>query len=283
MRIISFCGLAAAALLLCGGCCSSAAVPSPVLRVATFNVRGPGDPAPNDHKSREPRIRKIIEDNKFDLFGVQEAFREKHTAHIEAMPGYARIDGGDEKFKGWGRRDSIFYRTDRLELLDQGIFMLSETPAVPGSKSWDCFEPRLAVWAKFKDKVTGKIFFHYNTHLDNVGKQAKQNSPFVILAHAEKNAAGYPVILTGDFNNTPKSKTCRNVSTVLTNAATISEIPAVGPDFTFHAYGKGTPWYLDYIFVSPGTRVLSHRIIDTLIDGKYPSDHFPVMAELILE
>ena len=270
------------ALLLGGYCCSSYAA-SPVLRVATFNIRGPANPPPNDQKSREPRIRKIIEDNQFDIFGVQEAFREMHTDHIEAMPGYARIDGDNKAFKDWSRRDSIFYRTDRLELLDQGIFMLSETPEVPGSRGWDCAEARLAVWAKFEDKFTGKIFYLYNTHLDHVSKSAKLNGAALIVSHAEKNAAGCPVILTGDFNSTPTSKVYAHVSSKLKDAAKISEIPAAGPDFTFQAFGKGRPWYLDYIFVSSGINVLSHRIIDTLVDGQYPSDHYPVMVEIELK
>ena len=92
MRAISFCRFAIMTALLLGGYCYSSDAASPVLRVATFNLRGPANPPPNDQKSREPRIRKIIEDNQFDLFGVQEAFREMHTDHIEAMPGYARID-----------------------------------------------------------------------------------------------------------------------------------------------------------------------------------------------
>ena len=291
MRAISFCCLAIMTALLLGGCFSIGNDYGPKvdlalimpLRVATFNIRGPANPPPNDQKSREPRIRKTIEDNRFDLFGVQEAFRKEQTAHIEAMPGYARIDGGNKTFKGWSRRDSIFYRTDRLELLDQGIFMLSEKPDSPGSKGWDCAEARLAVWAKFKDKINGKIFFHYNTHLDHVGKLAKRNGVELIVSHAEKNAAGCPVILTGDFNSTPRSKVYAHVSSKLKDAAKISEAPAVGPDFTFHAFGRGRSWYVDYIFVSSGIRVISHRIIDTLIDGKYPSDHYPVIAELVWE
>ena len=291
MRAISFCCLAIITALLLGGCLSIGNDYGPKvdlalitsLRVATFNVRGPANPPPNDQKSREPRIRKIIEDNQFDLFGVQEAFREMHTDHIEAMPGYARIDGDNKAFKDWSRRDSIFYRTDRLELLDQGIFMLSETPEVPGSRGWDCAEARLAVWAKFEDKLTGKIFYFYNTHLDHVGKSAKLNGAALIVSHAEKNAAGCPVILTGDFNSTPTSKVYAHVSSKLKDAAKISETPAAGPDITFQAFGKSRPWYVDYIFVSSGINVLYHRIIDTLVDGQYPSDHFPVMAKIVLE
>ena len=39
---------------------------------------------------------------------------------------------------------------------------------------------------------------------------------------------------------------------------------------------------IDYVLVQPGTEVLSAAIVRTARDGRYPSDHFPVLARVRL-
>lgn len=276
MRFVRFFAVAAAALLLCA--CSES------LRVATFNVRGPYDDTPNTWEERAPRIRKIIEDNDFDLFGVQEAFRKMQIESIAEVSGYAYITGKPIHVVA-GYRDAIFYRTSRLELLDQGIFTLSDTPEVFHSKSWGNYEARYAVWAKFRDKRTGKEFFHFNTHLDHKSAPAKVNGIILIMTRAKEQAKGLPVIVTGDFNGRPDTEVYAEAAKRMKDTFTITETPSTGSERTFTAfrYPEHIGGKLDYVFVSDGIRVLSHRTVDTLIDGKFPSDHFPVMAKLILE
>lgn len=261
----------------------SAADPEP-LRIATFNIRITVDKAPNDWKSRSPRVCKIITDNDFHLFGVQEAFHPKQIKDLQKIPGYAAFNGGNKKI-GTARRDTIFYKTDRLELLDQGVFMLSETPDVPKSKGWDAYQERMAVWGKFRDKVTGRVFIHYNTHLDNKGTVARLNSIKLIRSHAKKNAAGIPVILSGDFNARPDSDVYREAAAEWKDAFKATEKEPAGTFWTLNKYSlaerPGTR--IDYIFITPGTRVLSYCVINTLIDNQFPSDHYPVMAEIIME
>lgn len=278
IRFFSLFAVAAAMLLLCA--CSHS------LNVATFNVRTPVDGSPNSWDERAPRIRKIIEDNKFDLFGVQEAFQDRQIASLSETPGYACITGNNKAFKHAGNRDAIFYRTDRLELLDQGIFTLSDTPEVFASKSWGNFEARYAVWGKFRDKKTGVEFFHFNTHLDHRSRLARENSVALILARVKEQAKGLPVILTGDFNVSPASPVYAAAAAQLNDSYVISETPSTGPIRTYNGFRKwkeNTGSRIDYVFVSKGVRVLSHRTIDTLIDGRFPSDHFPVSAELLLK
>ena len=37
---------------------------------------------------------------------------------------------------------------------------------------------------------------------------------------------------------------------------------------------------IDYVLVEPGTDVLDARIVTTSRDGRYPSDHLPVVARV---
>src|SRR5690606_31094241 len=82
-------------------------------------------------------------------------------------------------------------------------FWLSSTPAVPGSKGWDAAITRIVTWGQFRDKVTNKEFFVFNTHFDHVGLEARKQSARLILQKIKDLAGSSPVILTGDFNAGP--------------------------------------------------------------------------------
>ena len=76
------------------------------------------------------------------------------------------IDG-----KTAGEYAPLFYRKDKYEVLDSNTFWLAENPDSVGMMGWDAVCVRIATWAKFKDKATGKIFMAVNTHFDHVGEE----------------------------------------------------------------------------------------------------------------
>lgn len=258
-----------------------------VIVLATFNVRVPCDGAPNDWASRRPRVREVIAAGKFDIFGVQEAVAEQVSSIIEDT-GFAKIGGGRDDFAEKGEHCCIFYRRERFELLDGGTFGLSETPDVPGVRSWGAACPRIATWGRFRDRKTGREFCFYNTHLDHRSEEARRKGVELVVAHAGKNCRGVPLVLTGDFNALPGSDAYRCAASLLNDAKSVSESGHRGPDFTFQKYGAlpekrlENPQPIDYIFVSRGVRVLSHVTMDAMPGGGYASDHFPVVAELAL-
>lgn len=255
------------------------------LRVATFNIRVPVDKGVNAWEERLPRIHKIVADNNFHVFGIQEMFRKSQHATLNHFPGFVRVDGNNPAYQNLAVYDVIFYRLERLELLDQGVFALSETPDVPKSKSWNTNLPRETTWAKFRDKSNGKVFFLYNTHLDHRSVVARRKGTDVNLVHIKANAGDLPVILLGDFNAPEFTDVYKKIAARLNDSRKITETPAAGPYNTCSGYSRkpGAGAHLDYIFVSPGTRVLSYRVIDTLVEGQFPSDHYPVMVEMELK
>lgn len=252
------------------------------LVLATYNLRVPCDPPPYDWENRRDRVRKVVQDNGLDIYGVQEAvlFQLKDLLELETG-NYAYIGGGRDDFRDAGEHSCILYRTDRLELLAGGTFSLSEQPDVPGIRAWDAACPRCATWGKFRDRLTGKEFCYCNTHLDHVGITARIKGIELVVSHAAENAAGLPMILSGDFNVKPDSETYRAAAALLRDSACISETGHTGADITFHGFGKAkNPCLIDYIFVSDGIRVLRHWTDATMPDGDYASDHHPVIAEL---
>ena len=265
-------------MLLCG--CSS--IQEETFTLATFNIRCPVDKSPNTWKERIPRCLAVIENNRFDIFGVQEAYRFQ----LDDLQGkdYAFIGGGRDDFKDKGEFSAILYRKDRFELIKGGTFGLSEKPEIPGFKSWKTAYPRIATWGLFRDKNTGKEFVYYNTHLDHVSELARSNGIKLLVRHARENAAGKPLVISGDFNAKPDSGTYQTAKSLLNDSAEVSQTPHTGPVQTFHGFGRYKRTYpIDYIFVSNGFYVLSHKTDDTKFPEGYPSDHFPVVTKLKLK
>ena len=84
--------------------------------------------------------------------------------------------------------------------------------------------------------------------------------------------------MRGDFNTDAGSDPYRALTEILTDTWTAVAKPA-GPTGTFHGFsGKPGSSRIDWILFRGGLRPVS---IETLTDnegGRYPSDHFPVIA-----
>lgn len=270
--------LAVTALLaLSLGCLPAAAQ---TLRVMTFNVRMPSpDDGPNLWEKRRDLFVHTIEQQHPDVFGTQELYKRQGDYVVGKLPQYAwfgegrRGDDGDEHM-------GVFYRTDRLRVVESGNFWLSDTPDVPGSDSWGHPFPRMVTWALFEVKATHRRFYFYNTHLPyrDGDEDARTRGAKEILARIKALPADVPVVLTGDFNTTPASQ----AHTVLTSYLADARLGApehTGPDATFHNF-TGTPdRRIDWI-LTHGFTALSADTVTTHAGKRYPSDHFPVVAEL---
>lgn len=252
-------------------------------RVATFNIRCPADRAPNAWTCRVDRVAGLIARHGFDLIGLQEAT----AGQIDDLltQGWDVVGGGRDDGKRGGEASCVFFKVARFELRDTGTFWLSETPELPGSRSWNTACTRVCTWARLAERKTGKVFVHFNTHLDHLSEAARENGMALILKRMPQIAQGCPVILTGDMNDTPGSSSIRQATSVLHDASALSRTPHVGPLATFNGFkfGQAPTAQIDYIFVSEGFEVLSHVTIDDSQNGLYPSDHFPVAADVVLE
>ncbi len=270
-------------------------------RVMSFNIRfnNPRDGA-NAWPNRKDHVAGIIRDYQADIVGLQEALPLQLSdleARLDdfAWYGVGRNDGQAEGHENSGEFSAVFYRKDRFELKNSGTFWLAETPEKPGSKSWDAALPRICSWVELQDKQSEQTVFAFNTHFDHVGETARQRSAELLLREIPKIAGNAPFVLTGDFNAAPDSKPYQILTNgvdgggeqvqPLRDAVSISQEPAKGPDSTWNGFRRITPGRrIDYVFL-PMDRgsVKSIEAIDKTFEGRFPSDHLPVVAEVVFE
>lgn len=271
------------ALLLALPWLSSAPAAAQSLRVMTFNVRLPvesdGD---NRWENRRELMARVIEEQRPDVFGTQELFKSQGDYLVKRLSKYAWFGEGRRGSEG-GERDEhmgVFYRTDRLRVVESGDFWLSDTPQVPGSITWGHPLPRMVTWAQFERIADGKRFYLFNTHLPYRAEDedARTRGARLILQRVQALPADVPVVLTGDFNTTPGSPAHALLAASLQDAW-IASPRRKGPDATFHDF-TGTPdRRIDWI-LQRGWQVTQVRTVTTQAHGRYPSDHFPVIATL---
>lgn len=260
------------------------------LNIMTFNIRlNLESDSLNAWPYRKDKVSAQILFHEADIIGVQEALHLQMTDLAKALSDYAFTGGGREDGKTKGEYSAIFYNKKRLELLKSETFWLSETPQVPGSKSWDAAITRIVTWAKFRDKKTGKIFYHFNTHFDHMGKIARKESAKMILKAVDSLAGKTTAIVTGDFNAMPADEPIQVILNnsdplKLTDTKSNSITPHYGPTGTFNAFGpkETSNEPIDYIFYNRNVKVLKHATLSQSWEGRFSSDHFPVWASILL-
>ena len=269
---------------------ATVAAEAPPLRIMTFNLRlDLASDGPNAWPHRRDWVASLIRFHAPDVVGVQEALAHMLTDLDARLPGFARVGVGRADGRAGGEFSAILYRTDRLEMLDNGTFWLSPTPEVPGSKGWDAAIERVATWARFRDRRTGCTHVHLNTHFDHIGEQARQESARLIRRRLASLAGDLPIIVTGDLNTDPQSVAYRiftrdtipAASAPLRDAFTSSASGHYGPTSTWTAFKAIEPGRrIDYVLVSAQIPVLAHGILPDSWDGRFPSDHLPVIAAI---
>jgi endonuclease/exonuclease/phosphatase family metal-dependent hydrolase len=218
-----------------------------------------------------------------DLFGVQEAQDVQINYLTQELPHYRSIGVGRDDGVTRGEYAAIFYNAERYIPLRHETFWLSETPSLPGSLGWDANNIRICTWGEFQRRGSTDSVFCFNTHLDHMGLQAQLEGTRLILHKIAQVAGDRPVILTGDFNCTPGSAPYKLITegeevVRMDDAHAISRTPPTGPQWTFHGFTPPGQKIIDFIFVRNMT-VNSFAFVDDHWDGRYPSDHLPVMAE----
>lgn len=290
--IVSFLAAAGLAAAACSMLPAPARDAASVLRVMTFNIRmdSPADGA-NAWPLRKELAAGTIAFHGADIAGLQEVLVSQLTDLRRLLPEYDWVGVGRDDGKEAGEFNPVFYRRDRFRRLDSSTFWLSERPDAAGLKGWDAACARIVTWARLRDLWTGRTLVAFNTHFDHVGETARRESAALVLREMKRIAAGAPVVLTGDLNCTREDPAYRTLAASqdgggpsLRDSRDASALPPYGPSFSFNGFRADARGALpiDHIFVGPGVSVLRSAVLPGTWEGRFVSDHNPVLAEIRL-
>lgn len=271
------------AVLLCMNLVSGYAQ-SVEMRVATFNIRYDNpDDAPDTWANRKQVVADLIKFHGFDLFGIQEGLHNQVKDLDGMLPDFNYVGVGRDDGKEKGEYSCIFYNKSKYKVLDSGTFWLAEDTSKP-NKGWDAALPRIVTWAKFENVANNDVFFHFNTHFDHRGWEARVQSASLILRKVEELAdKNVPVIVTGDFNVDQDSDPYKVMKNAPGFADTYDKAEIrYANNGTFNSFNntRSTDRRIDHIFVNDRIKVKRYGILTDSYHNRFPSDHFPVMAEI---
>lgn len=250
------------------------------MRVMSYNLRfdNPGDGV-NQWSQRKESVYALLKKMNPDILGVQEGLQNQLEDIRQHLP-YEYLGAGRDDGKGKGEFSAIFYKKEKYKVLEQNTFWLSETPDVPGSKSWDAAITRIVTWAKFQHKKSKAIFYVFNTHFDHIGVQARLKSAELIKQKIKDIASMHPVILTGDFNSEPTDPPYSTLTQE--DSFPLFDSGKGDSEGTFCTFEVGSQpcRRIDYIFHSSSLKSEEYRVIKDHNGRYYPSDHLPVMVTI---
>ncbi|MEJ2112574.1 MAG: endonuclease/exonuclease/phosphatase family protein [Flavobacteriaceae bacterium] len=255
------------------------------LKVMTYNIKldypKEGD---NSWTNRKPFFINQLKFYEPDVFGVQEAMPNQMKDMDSLLTDYSFVGVGRDDGKDEGEYSSIFYKSEKFNLIKSNTFWLSQTPEKV-TMGWDAVCNRICTYALLEDSETNQKVWVFNTHFDHVGVEARKNSATLILQKINDiNKQNYPVILMGDFNMEDSHESIQYILNSLKDSKTVSNI-TFGPEGTFNGFhfDKPVTRRIDYIFVSPEIKVKKYAVLSDSWDLRYPSDHFPVYIEIKIE
>ena len=254
----------------------------------TFNIRySTKSDGPNRWDLRRDLVRTLLLREMPDFVGLQEALPEQVAFVRESLPGYSVLVRSREVDSARGEAVPLFYREDswKLDAESHGTFWLSETPDVPGSKSWQSSLPRVTTWGRFTQVDSGIVVWVYNTHFDHLSENARTESAKLMARHIAEHAKDDAVVVMGDMNavsSSPALKTFLGGPLQLVDVYMAAHRQEREPG-TFHGFtGKRDGSRIDFQLAGPARwlRVVDARVLYDHDGDRYASDHFPVLATM---
>ncbi len=257
--------------------------------IMTFNLRyGTADDGENSWPHRRDLVLDVIREQAPDVLGVQEALRFQLDELAAAFPEYAEVGVGRDDGGTAGEYAAILYRADRFEATEDGTFWFSETPDQPGSTGWGAGLPRVCTWVRLAERASRRFFYVYNVHFDHESQESRERSAMLLASRILRRAGTAPVVVVGDFNAGEDNAAILYLKGQVEPAPELRLLDSfrvLHPDSsevgTFNGFSGATSGSkIDGILVSSDWEVESAAIVRTSRRGRFPSDHFPVVATL---
>lgn len=192
--------------------------------------------------------------------------------------------------------------------MDQGRFFLSNTPTVASKVSGASFN-RMVTWVRLKERNSDTQFYFFATHFDHPTKQTGINTRSteadIALKMVPAITGDMPMFFVGDFNCKPSEPAYAKLSGQWADAFVRMGSAAQGgyvcnaeqaADFATACAESGNtytglysssdkePKRIDYVLYNADKATVSSYMADNdnLTLEMYPSDHLPVVTEMVV-
>ncbi len=244
------------------------------MKIVSFNICVGDDP-----EARMPLLKEVLERYDADIMGIQEV-REPYWREFFEREFCDRYEMHLQYRKHNNQEGTpVLWKKDKFDCIDKGHFWFSDTPDVE-SGGWDdyagCY--RIVSWAKLREKASGKVFTYINTHY-GFGNENQIKYGKLLFERMDMIDSG-PTLLSADFNMFDTSDGYKVLTErfIDVNKATDNFGGPTYHGFDPETFKNGTP--IDFIFATPDIQPITCKKITDQVDGKYPSDHFGVYAEV---
>lgn len=261
------------------------------IRVASFNLKHDFFLARHNRwQARRELVRQIIERTGPAIVGVQELVPAREDLR-QMLRDYSAFGLGRGRRSG-GEESAILVRNGDNVVRYDKTFWLSRHPEKRGSRAFFAAFPRICTVCEVEVGSLGRRIRIFNTHFDHLCGPARTLGAETILAymHRLNEQEKLPCVLMGDLNTGPDSPAIQMLSHNLHHYPDIhlnslyqylDESEIIG---TYHGFkGRRGKRVIDYIFFTDDFQVEKAYIDTTSLGGQYPSDHFPLVAELSLK
>ncbi len=261
----------------------------PKLSILSFNIRNmKSRDAQNSWDNRVASVTRLIRSSDPDILGTQEGYMPQVDDLKSQLPEYQCVATGRDDGLVEGETCAVFFKKAKFKLLNSGTFWFSDTPDVAGSRQWNPNHARICTWCVLQLQGTEKVICVYNVHLDHETQSAREMSVEMVLKAASNSDSPNHTIVMGDFNLEPTNAAYFEIinSTIIPLWDCYDECHPSLPryeDGTYREFtGRTNMGRIDYIFTGLNFNIISAEIIRITEKGKYPSDHFPLLAKLQL-
>ncbi|MFY7994402.1 MAG: endonuclease/exonuclease/phosphatase family protein [Bacteriovoracaceae bacterium] len=254
-------------------------------KIITSNIRfdNPAD-LEDPWSFRRQFLAEILLSHQPTIICTQEGRRPQLEDFATLLPDYILIEAN----RPWIEQrmyPTLFLRKGDWQVHDSGDKWLSLTPDEPGSVAFESSFPRLFTWAHATHKHSSKKCLLINTHLDHVLESTRLSQIEVLAQEIIKLIkSDEKVILMGDFNDSPDGSVRKHLFKLLPFICDPWKELGQIEETSFHPFTgvneQGAR--IDWVLLDKRIHFKKIFLDKTERTGKYPSDHFPVVCEIML-
>lgn len=255
-----------------------------MLRTISFNILFDSeDERPVNWKSRRKLVQKLLQDYDPEIIATQEGKQAQLDDLATLLPNHQYI----HLHRHWidSRMYPSFYIKEGINVIESGDIWLSETPFLPGSTSFGSMFPRICTWSKIQYNEIDLLIA--NCHLDHVQTDTRQKQTEVMMRELEKiNPKKLPLILMGDFNEGPTRRVREAIDHSSFSLIDPWQKNDLQEETSYHKYLNDDPpkdfagERIDWILHDPRFSSDNIKLLKDSYDGKYPSDHYPILVDI---